>query len=254
VRLRPGKRKPVTKLLWQAQHEGGDYSEWDLGGFGGHQDDTVPSTLDNTRAHSGRWSLKMPCDTTSGQNGTRNFRWAVDQAGNPVPNPGIYTCWYFWDTIVTPGTFWSIMQWKTKAFPSGSNPNFSIDVWHGPGGMGLYVFDYNLSTDHSANGFSADGSLPINTWHRLDVDYQWDTTANGHVRASLNGAQFFSIDQVVTEFVTTATPNVRHWSINSYASNNTPNATNLWADDVSISDPQYRKSGSWHTRSGGKKR
>jgi hypothetical protein len=237
------------RILWEAQHEGGDYSEWDLGGYGGHQDDTAPSTLDNTKAHSGRWSLKMPVDTTSGQNGTRNFRWAVDQDGNPVPNPGIYTAWYLWDTVITTGTFVSIMQWKTKALPSGSDPDWSVNMYGTAGsGMGLYMFDYHLSTDHPANGSTPLGSLPINTWHRIDVEYLWDTTRNGRVRSYLNGVQWFAIDQVQTQYVTAAAPNVRHWSINNYASNNSPAVSNLWADDVSIVDPTPRPVGSWQVR------
>lgn len=241
--------KPRVKILWQAQHEGNDYSEWDLGGYGGHQDDPAgTSVVDSTHAHSGRYSLKMTSDTTGGQNGTRNFRWAVDQAGNPVPNPGIYTCWYYFDTAVVPGAFWNIMQWKTKNAGGGSDPDFMVDIFlDGANGLRLYIYDLHLNTDHGQ--YTPPNALTLNTWHRVDVTYTWDLV-NGSVFGSFDGTQFYAVTGVATQWPTAAAPNVQHWSVNNYSDSTTPAVTSIWADDATIVDPELRKVGAWATRSG----
>lgn len=224
----------VLPILWQADHETGDYSEWDIGTFGGRQDNgTASSAISSTRAHTGTYSLKMTTDATLGNTGARNFRWALDYAGTDLPVTARYTAWYYFDQVYAPVNFWNIMQWKTKRDNLGSNdPDWSVNVYNTAGSMRLYMFDHHTGSNWSS--FSPVGSLPANAWNKIEVDYKWVETG-GAITCYLNGVQWFAITGVVTRWPSTETQRFRHWSINNYTDANSPQISNIWADDVSIS-------------------
>ena len=226
----------LPRTLWSANHEAGTYAEWDLGGFGGHFDDgTAASAIDTTHAHSGSYSLRMTSDTTLGGAGTRNFRWAIDATGTPLPKTATYTAWFYWDKDYAPTLFWNIMQWKTRTNDHGGNdPDWAINLYNNGNGMGLEWFDVHLRSNH--DGRTAPGSIKPNAWYEVKVVYTFDQT-QGSVKSYLNGVQWFSISRVATQWPTTSTnPRYRQWSVNNYTDANTPAISNLWVDDVSI-DP-----------------
>lgn len=237
-------------ILWRATHESGDYSEWDLGGFGGDFSSgpgTFAKSIDGTRAHTGTYSLKMQTDTTLGQAGQRNFRWAVDAIGTDLPVRAVYTAYYYFDQQYQPlGGDWNIMQWKTKRDAVGTNdPDWAVNVYNPTGtAMQIYLFDFHTGSNHGS--FSPAGSLTINTWHKIEVDYTYDTGTNGAISASLDDTPFYTVSGLVTQWPSSETARFRHWSVNNYTSKNTPDASTIWVDDVTIASlDKQRKAGSW---------
>lgn len=240
----PGRRRhggehtgyyPPGTVLWHAGMEVAYEDEWEP--YGGAFDSgpgTFAHSRDTAHAHSGAYSLKMETDTTLGQAGQRNFRWAINSAGESIPIHCRYTTWYYFDQVYAPvGGDWNIMQWKTKRDSFGSNdPDWCIGVYNQSASMQLYTFDFHTGSNHGA--FSPIGSLTINTWHRLDVDLLRSGNPDGIVRAYLDGVQFANLTNVVTRWPTSEPANYDTWSINNYTSENVPDASVIWADDCEI--------------------
>lgn len=226
---------PPGTILWHAGMEVAYADEWEpYGGDFSSGPGTYAVSRDTTHAHSGSYSLKMDTDTTLGQAGQRNFRWAINSAGENIPVWCRYTTWYYFDQVYAPaGGDWNIMQWKTKRDSFGSNdPDWAVNVYNQASSMQLYLFDFHTGSNHGS--FSPIGSLTINTWHRVDVDYYRSGSANGIVRAYLDGSQFCNLTNVVTRWPTSEPSNYDTWSINNYTSKNTPDASTIWADDAEI--------------------
>lgn len=240
--VRRGRRAANSKrrssvASWVANHESGTYAEWDGDGWGGDFSSgpgTYAKSIDTAHAHTGTYSLKMETDTTLGQAGQRNFRWAINAAGDDLPVHAFYTCWYYFDQVYAPvGGDWNIMQWKTKRDSFGSNdPDWCIGVYNQAASMQLYTFDFHLGSNHGA--FSPIGSLTINTWHELKVEYLRSGAADGLVRAWLDGVLFADLGGVVTRWPTSELGHFDTWSINNYTAENVPDASVIWADDASI--------------------
>jgi hypothetical protein len=227
-------RSKHSRVLWKSDFETGTYVSWgDNGGYGGHEDTgDASSTVDSTHAHSGEYSLKMTTDTATGKAGARNFRWAIDFSGTPLPKTAYYTAWFYWERNYAPPVWWNIFGFKTKNGSGGSDPDWSINVYNDGKGMRLYWYDFHAKTDHGIN--SGAGSLSLHTWHKIETKYTWDIH-NGSVVSWLDGVKWFSLSHVPTEWQTTAiNPGIRQFSVKNYTDKNIPAISNIWVDDVSI--------------------
>jgi hypothetical protein len=219
---------------WKANEDSGTYAAWNLGDYGGRFDTgSASSVIDSSHAHSGRYSLEMTSDTTHGVAASRNFRWAIDAAGTPLPRSAIYTAWFYWDRVYSPTLFWNIMQWKTRTNDAGGNSaDWAINLANDGHGMYLEWYDIHTRSNHSAR--TANGSIKPGVWYEIKVRYTF-SLQRGRISSYLDGERWFSVDRVATQWPTSSTnPRYRQWSVNNYTDQNTPPISHIWIDDASI--------------------
>lgn len=159
-------------ILWQTDHETGDFYEWSEGSGWQHWDanvgqvveqgsgpqifgraifnsNTPPgdcvTTISQDISRSGTHALKM---ALSGANqatqGCRVFRTWLDVQGadgTALPPEGYYSAWYFLPQEITTVDWWNIFQFKSKSERTGSEPMFSFNIdSDGQGNRSLYVY------------------------------------------------------------------------------------------------------------------
>ena len=239
-------------LLWSAGHESGNQSEWTSDGGGGeYNSGTGNSGVSTTVARTGKYSLKLSINTTSGDShGTRNFRWREIGTNKDI----IITQYLYFPSRIDldPNNAWfNLLQTKgVKYAPGGAgsgpdqinNPHYTvgIDVRGGAGSRGanyLTLADLQKFWGGTTNVVWKAPSgidLPVNKWVKIQMRIIQDKGNNG--RVLLWQDDVLVID---TGLRNTLRPevDVNQYSINAYADKTVPNVTSFYVDDLSINLP-----------------
>src|SRR5438309_1285256 len=111
-------------ILWSANHEVGNLSEWTINGTrGGTYNSGLATTLVSTDvAHGGHFSCKMTIDTANRtESGCRQFRHQESVTGNPY----YYSVWYYVPIYYAAIDYWNLFQFKSET-PTGLNDPFWV--------------------------------------------------------------------------------------------------------------------------------
>jgi len=241
----------LGQLLWSAGHEAGTQSEWTGDGGGGeYNSGTGNSAVSTAFARTGKYSLKLSINTTSGDShGTRNFRWKEIGSNTDL----IFTQYVYFPAKIDldPNNAWfNLLQTKGVKFAPGgagtgpdqiNNPHFSvgIDVRGGAGSGGAnYLTLADLQKFWGGTNVSWKApvgiDLPVNKWVKIQMRIIQDRGTNGRVL-------LWQDDVLVadTGLRNTLRPevDVNQYSINAYADKTFPNTTSYYADDLSINLP-----------------
>ena len=247
-------------LLWSAGHESGNQSEWTSDGGGGeYNSGTGNSVVSTTFARTGKYSLKLSINTSSGDShGTRNFRWKEIGANKDI----IITQYLYFPARIDldPNNAWfNLLQTKGVKFAPGgagtgpdqiNNPHYivGIDVRGGAGSRGanyLTLADLQKFWGGTSNVVwkaPAGIDLPVNKWVKIQMRIIQDKGTNG--RILLWQDDVLVID---TGLRNTLRPevDVNQYSVNAYADKTVPNTTVYYADDLSINLPDDTSSQSY---------
>jgi hypothetical protein len=239
-------------LLWSAGHESGNQNEWTSDGGGGEFNSGTGNSVASTAfARTGKYSLKLSINTTSGDShGTRNFRWKEIGANKDI----IFTQYVYFPAKIDldPNNAWfNLLQTKGVKFAAGgpgtgpdqiNNPHFSvgIDVRGGAGSRGanyLTLADLQKFWGGTTNVVwkaPVGIDLPVNKWVKIQMRIIQDRGNNG--RVLLWQDDVLVID---TGLRNTLRPevDVNQYSINAYADKTFPNTTTYYIDDLSINLP-----------------
>ncbi|ERM81029.1 hypothetical protein P872_11545 [Rhodonellum psychrophilum GCM71 = DSM 17998] len=243
----------LGKLLWSATHEIGNQNEWNGDGGGGeYNSGTGNSAVSTTVARTGKYSLKLSLNTTSGDShGTRNYRWK--EIGNNADL--IFTQYFYFPHRIDldPMNDWfNLIQTKGVKYAAGgpgtgpdqiNNPHFvvGIDVRGGAGSGGAnYLTLADLQKFWSGNSNvvwrAPQGlNLPTNKWVKIQMRIIQDTGNNGRILLWQD-----DVLVVDTGLRNTLRPEVdaSHFSINAYADKTFPNVTTFYLDDLTINLPE----------------
>jgi hypothetical protein len=241
----------LGQLLWSAGHEAGTQSEWTGDGGGGeYNSGTGNSAVSTAFARTGKYSLKLSINTTSGNShGTRNFRWKEIGSNTDL----IFTQYVYFPAKIDldPNNAWfNLLQTKGVKFAPGgagtgpdqiNNPHFTvgIDVRGGAGSGGAnYLTLADLQKFWGGTNVSWKApvgiDLPVNKWVKIQMRIIQDRGTNGRVL-------LWQDDVLVadTGLRNTLRPevDVNQYSMNAYADKTFPNTTSYYADDLSINLP-----------------
>ena len=229
---------PSAGVLWSADHETGDLSQWYLDEGGGEfNSGAASSTASRDVAHSGRYSAKVTI-TTPATSGVRLFRWNESHAHPEA----YYGAWFYFPRSYRAPDWWNIFQFKSRSGPSINDPFWSLDVGNRPGGsMHLYLEWWNgLSIEGPHRGESGGRSfeqgikdLPVERWTHIEVLLRQSSAFDGQLIVWQDGVELFNVRDVRTRY---PAPNgANEWSVNNYADAITPSPTTIYIDDAVIS-------------------
>ncbi|MBV9169808.1 MAG: heparin lyase I family protein [Chloroflexi bacterium] len=215
-----------TDVIWSADHETGDLSQWTADDHGGpFNTGTGTESASTDVAHTGRYSAVL---TIRGAHGAaqaaRIFRWDTeDEWGTDA----YYSAWFYFPQRYRPAVWWNIFQFKSE--PDGasqSEPAWSINVGNrGSGQMYLYLWD--AITEHSFGQTMAD--LPEKKWVHLEAYYVRAVDSEGRITVWQDGRQLWDVQNVQTTFADNL-----FWSVNSYTDDITPSTVTIYVDDAAI--------------------
>jgi hypothetical protein len=236
---------PGSGVVWTADHETGDNSQWDGVWISGQAESQVTTAM----AHSGQFANALTIHDADGNGSSPGVRMTYQGRGladktDPanLPTAAFYSAWYFIPEHVTV-SWWNIFQWKT-GYDDGSGRTARALYWQDLDDYGdeLYL---ELQTRVNGNGEWVKGwsntlavsptPIPIGQWFHLESYYVWDTTGNGRITTWLDGVQIWDVGGLTTEFDWPFDVYKREWAINNYAADTTPSTHTIYVDDAAIS-------------------
>jgi len=229
----------LAQVLWFADHETGDLSQWRIWNSGNAQ-----SEISNIYAHTGNYSCAMTIDVSDGKSGVRMAVREIDEA--LLPDEAYYSSWYYFPQLVECTYYWNIMQWKRATVPygTGSDPVYMLDVDNRPtGAMYLYLFrhvgsDGKYMTSGADKAISSPINLPVGKWVHIETYYKWAKTKMGSLIVWQDGEKIMELNNIITEFDYGIDGyKMRQFTVNNYSGSGgtKPSSHTLYIDDAAIS-------------------
>ncbi len=228
-----------SSILWSADHETGDISQWEANQgqaiFNSH---TPPGTSDisvsTDIAHGGQYALKLRLTgaTNKQTQGARIFRRWLDNTvvpEVPLPDEAYYSAWYYFPQTFTPAAWWHSFQFKSRG--DSSLPMFSFNIGNrDSGAMYIYVWDNILSHSHAQQGIKI--LVPVGQWVHIEAYLKTRVTPTGQLTIWQDGVQIIDVQNIQT---IRGTNDRLHWSLNNYTDDIIPSDPIIYIDDAVIS-------------------
>lgn len=225
-------------ILWSADHEAGDLSQWyypstgPFGDYGGGEFNSgdADSVASQDYAHSGSWSVKMTITTPSvPESGTRLFRWDEPRANSQL----YYSVWYYFPQTYSVSNWWNVFQWKSRTATDDNQPFFVLNVGNQPDGtMYFYLYDWQQRVAYQ----QSIKDIPVGQWIHVEAFYRCAGDTTGQVTFWQDGIQLFDLQTVQTRFE----DGDCQWSVDNYSDSLTPNPVTIYVDDAVISTTRIR--------------
>jgi hypothetical protein len=237
-------------ILWQADHETGDFSQWQIGG---HDSIWITSSayahVSTKYSHSGRYSTALTITGADGTKepspGVRMARVSTPTTPATLPDAAYYSVWYYFPQIVRPTVYWDVFQWKHAVIRADgvpwSDPLYSVNVGNrADGTMYFYLYSYvghdgRYMTDGNGVIAQAPTNISLNQWLHLECYYVWSRQRTGRVTCWQNGRRIMDAYNVITEYDYDDIEFPRQWTVNNYSSHTDPPTHTIYIDDAIIS-------------------
>ncbi len=251
--LSPGRAGSSRALLWRANMETGDLSQWKLGGTGGlYNSGSWDASVSTARAHSGRFSLKATISTPSSPtSAVRAFRWDEARAHRTA----FYSAWFYFPAAYTltgniaTGQYWNIMQFKSRTTDDSRNdPIWMLNLGNRPGGGLLphlvWSSEAPLAGPHQGeSGYKEFAprvpmQIPVGRWVHFEAFLRQSKDFDGQVALWQDGVKIFDLKNVRTSYDNPSFDAWHaddEWSANNYSDGVSPNPATLYIDDAVIS-------------------
>lgn len=227
-------------VVWQADMETGNLGQWTAGNTRGGSYDSgdcqrPPSGVTTQAAHSGRYSMQMTADTSSGQSGCRQFRQEESEAGGAY----FYSAWMMIPKQVSvTGNFWSIFQFKSQV-GSTNEAFWVVEAANRPNGTLHPILRYKglVAGPTAGEGTGvkyydqALKDIPIGRWFHLETYLRQSDRYDGQITVWMDGAQLWDFSNVRTKY----DGGDNRWSVNSYSDGVSGNLATVYVDDAKVS-------------------
>jgi hypothetical protein len=216
-----------NSLLWFAEHETADFTEWTAGGRGGFSADPPDTSvvISTDVAHSGSHSVRLANAAPTVYETARLLR------QGEFPQEAYYSAWYYLPQTYRTTEDWTIMQFTTPPGDDGGSDGLLIDVdlRSLPGGdMILDIFDHRPPYLRSPTAEPAQ-PVPIARWFQIEVFYRNVGDHTGEFKLFLDGQVNYDIQRPFGQNSTT------YWSPCNSTVGLSPVASDLYVDDAAIS-------------------
>jgi Polysaccharide lyase len=229
-----------AEVLWSADMETGDLSQWTLpdvaggpnSGGGIFNSGVATASVDKvTLAHSGLYSAKLFVETREDSelatSGTRLFRWR-----EPQEHPELYySVWYYFPQRYRPNgspSWWNVFQWKSKhGDASRSDPFFALNVGNrSDGSMFFYLYDQNARRAYAQTV----KDIPEGRWLRVEAFYRCTSDQTGRITFWQDGTRIVDVSDVQTRYG----DGDCEWSVNNYTDGLDSGSATIYVDDAAI--------------------
>ncbi len=217
---------PPGVLIWSADTETGDISQWNRDQFGESVFNTGTGTVaaSDEVSHSGRFALKLTISGASGQTqAARILRW------HDTPEEGYYSVWLYFPRIYRPAYWWNVIQFKSVG--AENVPIWVVNVGNRTdGSMYFYLWHALTNITYSEINHVA---IPSGHWTHLTLYLRRATDHSGRITVWQDGTLLFDVDQVQTA----VGPNT-HFGVSNYTDDIAPPDPVIYADDAKIRSVQ----------------
>jgi hypothetical protein len=217
---------PRPTIVWRADHETGDLSQWLAGGAanGGGQYGAGQAEASRDYRHAGSYAAKFTIDTSDGGDHTaRLFRRMESGAA-------YYSAWFFFPQLYTPDVWWSIFLFRAQRDPNDINTYLNLwdlDVER-PDGGSLSLSFYNHVTKQFTRS-PAPPPIPIGQWVHIEAFFHYVAPDQTRITVWQDGMQVFDLTGLGQPPATNF-----YWSIGNGSDGLIPRVSTLYVDDAVI--------------------
>lgn len=215
-------------ILWSAQHETGDLSEWTADRKGGTEagPPTDPDTslaISTDYAHSGRYSVKLTNGAVSAYEDTH--LWREDN----YPVEAYYSAWFYLPRAYQTTADWSIVEFQVPTEDGGVGQLLDIDLRSLPtGDLILSVYDHRPAYLRSPTPDPAI-PVPIGQWFQIEALYRNAADDSGEVAIWMDGQLNYDLHR---PFGASSTV---YWTVCSKTEGLSPAESTIYVDDAAVS-------------------
>jgi polysaccharide lyase-like protein len=217
-----------SEVLWSADHETGDLSQWSRGGKGGSSAEKPDTAIavSTEFAHSGRYSVKLSNGAVSSYETARLWR------EDSYPETAYYSAWYYLPRAYQTTNDWTVMQIRA---PVGSNPSTislftDIDIRSLPGGqLILSVFDHRAEYLRAATPDPV-VPLPVGAWFHIEVLFRNAVDDTGRLTLWQDGQLLYDLQRP-----SGITSSIVYFTVCSISQDLSPTDSVLYVDDAAVS-------------------
>jgi hypothetical protein len=216
-----------NSVLWLAQHETGDFTEWTAESKGGYAADTPDTSvvISTTQAHSGTHSVKLSNAAASVYETARLWR------EDAFPDEAYYSAWFYLPQAYRTTEDWTIMQFNVPPDPDAGSGGQVIDVdlrSLPSGDMILDILDHRPAYLRSPTAEPA-LPVPIARWFQIEVFYRNIGDDTGRFKLWLDGQVNYDLSRPFGSNSTT------YWSLCNSVEGLSPTPSDLYVDDAAVS-------------------
>jgi len=231
---------PAT-ILWSADHEEGNMSDWYTASGGGEfNSGTAFSGASTDVAHSGKFSAKGTISTPPSPSAVRLFRWTEGRA-NPS---AYYSAWFYFPQIYTP-SWWIIDQFKSRNCSTCDPDPFwfvqarnradgkmalSLTFWYGPWPGGT-VEGPHAGEFGGRDYYQSIKELPTSQWVHIEIFLRQSAAFDGEIVVWQDGVEILRQTNVKTRYPYMGD----EWAVSSYSASISPSPATIYFDDAAIS-------------------
>jgi Polysaccharide lyase/CARDB len=240
--LTAGAAAARQRVIWSADMETGNLSQWTRNGTRGGSFDSGdclrPSNGVSTEvAHSGRYSMKMTINLAQGESGCRQFRHQESRSGETL----YYGAWYYLPSYVRAENYWNIFQFKSET-SSQNDPFWALDLMPRRSGQlqlrlrwkGTVVGPTERDTSTGTKTFDQRAAnVPVGRWFHVEVFLKQASEFNGRLTVWQDGKRLYDMNGVKTKYP----GGDERWSVNNYSDGLRPSVATLFVDDATVSRP-----------------
>ena len=237
----------VGKMIWSANHEKGNKSEWS-GNY--PRGEVKINEVSKENPHSGEYSIKMTNSTGEKVMASNQYFDHFEVTGANVTEDGIYECWFYcnesFDLSPSNPSWDNLMQWMVKNTDGIGHPVFTIGFGvRGIKGQGGKNFlELRNAKEHFENTPSINipelvkVDVPIKKWFRIRARYIQSAT-NGRVVVWQDDTKIYDVSNVITRpenDISGKAIKTLQWSCNSYNGGilSDTNTVTRFIDDAAI--------------------
>ena len=227
-----------ASILWQADHEKGDLTDWEPtgckypgGGVLNTGGEAVTAKATTKQAHSGRYSAEATITgairARAGHRAVRLMRWTDrpwDKGGTQFPASAYYSAWMFlpetYNTNKYPpwdpgdGGWWNVFQFKADDEDGKSQPMWSLNIYHNDVTHTMRFGLYSAINGPASVGQPQPVPLPVGRWFHVEAFYRVDAGRGGEIAIWQDGTQILRANQVRT--VMTPKNACAIWGVGNY--------------------------------------
>jgi hypothetical protein len=218
-----------SDVLWTAELETGDFSEWLTapGGVVTALPGPDATQVSRDRVHRGAFAAKLAINASAGA-GQQTV--ALSLKGD-LPRHAHYSAWYYLPRTTTVDVYWVIFKIRRRDVADNAATEhelFDVDLASMPTGeMTLLLYDHRTAA--TVPLLRPGVVVPAGVWFQVEAFYRNAADETGHFTVWLDGVEVADVGGATSQTTWT------EWAVTSVGDSLDPSAAVIFVDDCAVS-------------------
>jgi len=219
-----------SDVIWTAELETGDFSEWTAppGGAILTQPSSAIAEVSADRVHRGARAAKLTIDAPAGA-GQQTI--SLSRKGG-LPADAYYSAWYYLPRTTTVAVYWVLFKIRRRDAADDATTErelFDVDLASMPTGeMGLQLYDHRIAG--TVPLLRPDAAVPVGVWFQIEAFYRNAADETGRFTVWLDGVEVADLGGSPTSQTAWI-----EWAAVSVGDSLDPNPAVVYVDDCAVS-------------------